>query len=233
MFALSLSSLRPLAFAGLAVSLAVSTASAAYLIEVDIDGADDGVLTFNPHFSFGADTTIASQSAAGGAFGLTGGDSIFGGDGVNFPDTYLYRYNPAIDSDNLVIPAGTDLGDGELATGILGGNPGLYAVYATWPYTDNVSGGLTDFSVQSDDDSFFISLDQNSNGDKWIKLGEILWSSGTVTVAQSSQSNTFVSMRSAGVLFESLSDFAVPEPSAAALLGIPLLLGLLARHRRQ
>jgi hypothetical protein len=30
---------------------------AAYLVEVDIDGLDDGVLVFSPDFSFGGDTT--------------------------------------------------------------------------------------------------------------------------------------------------------------------------------
>ena len=215
--------------------LAFSSAQAAFVMDLDTDGADDGVVTYNPGFSFGGDTTTAAQSALSLAYGLSGGDSIFGGDGVNLPETYLYRYDPALDSDNLAIPAGTDLGGGNLASGITGGSPGLYAVYATWPYTENVSGGDTDFAVETTGDSFFLSLDQNFKGNEWIKLGEILWTSGDITVTQSSQSNTFVSMRSAGMLFEALDriDPTIPEPSAIALLGIPALLGLLAIRRRR
>ena len=59
----------------------LSTAQAGYIIEIDTDGADDGVLTYNADFSFGGDTTTASQSATATVFGATGGDSIFGGDG--------------------------------------------------------------------------------------------------------------------------------------------------------
>ena len=82
---------------------------AAFLIQIDTDGLDDGVLTYNSHFTFGGDTTTASQSAPSTAYGLSAADSIFGGDGVAEPDTYVYRYNPTSDADNLAT-AGIELG---------------------------------------------------------------------------------------------------------------------------
>ena len=219
-----------LAFAGL-----VNTASAALIFEIDIDGADDGVLTFNPNFSFGGNTTIASQSATSTAFGTSGADSIFGGDGVAIPDTYLYSYAPDTEPDNLVIPAGQDLGDGNVATGFTGGGSGLYRVYATWPFTTNVSGGLTTYNVTTTGDAFSVSIDQNRGGaglgDVWVRLGDIDYSSGAITVEQTAGSNSFVSMRAYGLLFEPAP---IPEPSSALLLlfgAVPLV--RLVRQRQR
>lgn len=201
------------------------SAQAAYLLEIDTDGKDDSVLTYNPGFSFGGDTTTASQSAASPAFGMTDGDSIFGGNGVNLPDTYVYVHSPDSQADNLVVPAGTDLGNGNLGSGLAGGIPGLYAVYATWPSTTNVSGGLTQYEVITNGDMFTVQIDQNNKGGNWFKLGEINYTDGTIRVGQTAGSNTFVSMRAAGVLFE-----RVPEPATLSLLAIGSL--LIARRRR-
>jgi hypothetical protein len=196
-------------------------ASAAYLFEIDTDGADDGVLTLNSRFSYGGDTNAASQSAPSSAFGTSGADSIFGGNGVNEPDTYVYLYDPATEGDNLVVPAGTDLGSGNLAGGLASGAAGLYRVYATWPLSSNISGGLTNFDVSTAADSFSVSLDQNDLGNEWILLGEVLYDSTLgpdISVTQTSSSNTFVSMRAYGLLFE-----RVPEPSTALLLSLGLI----------
>ncbi len=209
---------------------------AAFLVEVDIDGADDGVLTYSPHFSYGADTTTASQSAASVAYGLTGGDSIFGGNGVNSFDTYVVTYAPDVDGDNLVIPAGTDLGEGNLATGLAAGGAGLYSVFAAWPFTTNVSGGLTQFTIDTAGDNLVVDMNQNDaadlagtegRGDVWVKLGEINYTSGSIVVTQSpTVANTFVSQRLAGVLFE-----PVPEPSTS-LLAILAAMMFLCQSRR-
>ncbi len=209
----------------------LQSVQAGYLLEIDTDGADDGVLTYNPNFSFGGDTTTASQSAPSSAFGMTGGDSIFGGDGSAFVDTYVYSYDPSSQADNLAIPGGTDLGGGVLASGLSGGAPGVYAVFATWPFTQNVNGGDTTFTATTAGDSFVMSLDQNAggagSGNTWIKLGEINWTGGAITLSQEAGSNTFVSMRAAGVLFE-----VVPEPSVFALSSFGLLALMAARGRR-
>jgi hypothetical protein len=197
--------------------LSWASVDAAYLLEIDIDGMDDGVLTLNPGFSYGGDTTTASQSASASAFGLTGGDSIFGGNGAAEVDTYVFTYSPDSQSDNLVTTPGFDLGEGNLATGLTGGGAGRYAVYATWPFTENVSGGDVGFEVLTAGASFSVSIDQNGRGDAWVKVGDIDYSSGAITVNQTAGENTFVSMRGSALLFEQ-----VPEPGTAVLVGFAL-----------
>lgn len=219
--------------------LATAPTTAAYLLEIDTDGADDGVLTFNPNFAFGGDTTTASQSVAASAFGLTGGDSIFGGDGVAELDTYLYSYDPTSDADNLVIPAGTDLsGSGDLASGLAGGLPGVYAVYATWPATTGVSGGLVTYDLLNPSGAVVATtqIDQNGLTGLWVELFEapLAFSpldplDDTFTLRQTAGANTFVSQRAAAVLFEYVGP--IPEPSAA-LLTLVASAALLARGSR-
>lgn len=213
------------AASALAALWAGSSALAGYIIEIDTDGQDDGVLTYNAGFNFGGDTSTASSSVAATAFGTTGGDSIFGGDGVNLVDTYVFAYSPESQVDNLFIPAGIDLGEGNISTGAAGGGHGLYRVYALWPYTENVSGGLVNFDVVAPGDAFQASLDQNFRGDAWVLLGEIDYTGGVITVTQRSTSNTFISMRAHGVLFQ-----AVPTPGAGALF---LMAGGFAARRRR
>lgn len=214
-----------------AAGMLAPMASAAYLFEIDTDGQDDGVLTFNSNFSFGGDTTTASQSAAAQLVGATGGDSIFGGNGSLMPDTYLYTYNPGVDGDNLALAEGTDLGGGNFSTGIAAGGAGRYRVYAGWPVTSNVSGGLVTYDVTTAGDSFSVMIDQNTpnavpnTAADWVLLGEIDFTSGSIDVAQMSGNNTFVSMRAYGLLFE-----PVPAPSGLAVIGVAGLFG--ARRRR-
>ena len=212
-------------------ALMVGSVSGAYLLEIDTDGENDGTVTFNGNFSFGGDTTTASQSSASAAFGTSGADSLFGGDGSVLADTFVFTYSPDSMADNLAVGAGQNLGDGNFATGMLGGAPGVYAIYATWPFTQNVSGGLTNFEAVTAGDGFSFSIDQNGGGvglgNEWYKLGEISYVGGGIEVFQSATANTFVSMRSYGLLFE-----AIPEPSGTvlALLGSSML--LCARRRR-
>lgn len=187
-----------------AVGLAMSSAYGARVIEVDVDGRDDGVLTYSPYFSFGGDTTAANQSVKGAALGLSGGDSIYGGNGSN--DTYVFSYTPGAHADNLFLDPGTPLGNGDYATGAAGGGPGRYAVYATWPTTSNVAGGLTNYQVVTAGSGASFAVDQNSVGNVWVKLGEVDYTSGPITVTQTPTSNTLsVTMRAAGVLFELVS----------------------------
>lgn len=216
--------------------LVAHTTHAAYIIEVDTDGLDDGILTYNPDFSFGGDTTVAYQSIPSLAYGMTGGDSIFGGNGVNLPDTYVFTYNPSTDADNLAIPIWTELGEAgysSTATGLAGGVPGIYSVYATWPHTTSVSGGATRFSGSTSGDTFVTDFDQNGGGigigHYWYKVGEINWTSGDITVTmQPTGINTYTSMRAAGMLFEYEQ---IPEPSVLTMLGFGSFMVLFVRRR--
>jgi hypothetical protein len=210
--------------------LALATAqmaSAAFIIEVDTDGLDDGILAFSPNFSFGGDTTTASQSGASTAVGLTGGDSIFGGNGMNSSDTYVFSYEPGVDGDNEAFAAGTPLNnDGDVASGLAAGGTGLYNVYVTWPITDNISAGSEPTNFRLTDgtsDLFTSSYDPNggdgantgvSTGNEWIFVGSAVLDAGTeYQLIQTSSANGFVSMRSSGAMF----DLQVPEPSTIVL----------------
>ncbi|MDA7882569.1 PEP-CTERM sorting domain-containing protein [Akkermansiaceae bacterium] len=212
----------------------IAPSSAAYLLAIDVDGSNDGAITFNSNFSFAGDTTIAATSSQESfAFGMPVSDSLFGGNGIIETDTYMYSYSPSLDPDNLPAPIGTPLGNGNFATGVSTGGQGTYSVYATWPFTDNVTGGLTTYNVITLGDAFNVQIDQNGGGlgagNEWIKLGEIEWSSGEILVTQTSSSNTFVSMRAAGLLFEPIR--SVPEPTISGLLILSAAGMLFARRR--
>ena len=211
-------------------------AHAAYVLAIDIDGVDDVSITYNPLFSFGGDTTTASTSIKSTAFGMPTGNSIFGGDGSSSPDTYVFTYNPGVNGDNLVLAPGQPLGNGNFASGITAGGTGLYNVYATWPFTFNVSGGDTLYETVTSGSSDSRSINQNGPfdaglGNVWVLVGQVQYTSGAITVTQAAGTNTFVSMRAAGLLFEPVRQDAVPEPSTYLLVGLGLF-GVFLRRRR-
>lgn len=249
-------------------------AEAAFVIEPDIDTLDDGAFTPSPNFSFGNDTVNASTSiyvqdgpyplvvdSGNPLIGTTGGDSIFrgidaaGGNPLQ-PHTYLYSYAPGVDGDNTAIPAGAALNDdGDAGYGLRAGPSGVYRVYATWPQSQNNSGGpvrytlndggsdiaTTDVVQNEDVDLMFwpgpnnagvpdgsTGVDGNLKGNEWEFLFEVTLDASTsyVLTQQPTLANSFVSMRSGGVLFE-----LVPEPTTA-LLAMAGLVGFMSVRRR-
>ncbi|MEQ9459962.1 MAG: hypothetical protein RIG82_03280 [Phycisphaeraceae bacterium] len=220
---------------GLFMAAAAANTQAAFIIEVDTDGADDAAVTYHPNFAFAGDTTTASTSSAAlGVPGLTGGNSIFGGNAVNEPDTYVFRYTPGIDADNFSPAPATPINATDAFRGIAGGVTGNYRIYATWPFTTGVSAIPTTYTLNGSDSSSIIVAAINQNnpsnapnsgfGNQWLLLGEVALTQGvTYKLVQTSSQNTFVSMRAAGIMFEA------PEPASAALL---LGIGCLITRRR-
>jgi hypothetical protein len=209
----------------LAVVTVAAPLQAAFLVEADSDGAVVGLA--NDHF-----TGTPRWSIPSGAYGVTTDQSAYGNTVVADPDVYQYRYTPGTDADNLTIPAGTDLGNGDLATGLTGGGNGLYNVYTTWPDSANVASLATIAITHDGGEEILTNVNMNTgqSGDPggnnaWLLIAEgiELTAGNTYTVTQSAP-DAWTSMRSHGVLWE-----AVPEPVSLSLLGI----GALFIHRRR
>ena len=204
------------------VLLLHSISSAAFIVEAHETGLA------NDNFEFGGDTLFASESIPSTAVGLTAEHSIFGGDGLNEPDLYIFEYNPARGEDNVNFTAGTALGstDGSpgneyVATGKSGGVSGIYNVYITSPATTNVSGGLSLITLTQAGDDIELDIDLNNEGtgpnsqvnngrgfvgglnNAWYLLGSVEYQANqTYTVTLEAGSNTFVSQRVHGILWE-------------------------------
>jgi hypothetical protein len=227
--------------------LCSGTCNAAFVVAVDLDPTG-GQQSLNPNFSFGGDTTVASDSTPSAAVGLGVHQSLFGGNGVETGDTYIVSYTPGTDLDNYSPSAGTLLGSTtgfgtELSSGIAGGGTGFYNVYLTVPESTNVAAEGSTVTVTGDLAPTIAVLDLNSGGtgsdldpgapfvggavNSWYKVGTVHLTAGTTyTLTMEANNNTFVSQRLAGVMWE-----PVPELSSAALcfMGVG---ALLIRRRR-
>jgi len=147
-------------------------------------------------------------------------------------------YSPDSTADNLVVPNGQALGEGNLGTGAVGGVADLYRIYATWPFTANVlAPGNVKYDVSTGGDSFSSTINQDDidgaspfagRGSVWVLLGTINYTSGAITVDQQPDppNSAFVSMRFDALLFE-----RVPEPTTLALLSVGSLLMMRRRQR--
>lgn len=225
------------------VGLVASTATAQAAFIVGAHSSEKG----NANFT----ATGGGASVASAAVGLTGSNSWFGGNAVDPDrDTYVFSYTPGTDVDNTSFTAGDILGsttgypgNGNVATGITGGESGLYNVYFTAPASTNVSGGGSDFTLTQDGSDIVIEdVDQNNGGtgpdtdpgeafvgganNAWYLLGTVELTAGTnYTVTMEANANTFVSQRAHAVMYE-----MVPEPTSFALAGLAGL-GFLRRRR--
>lgn len=209
--------------------------------------------TSDSNFSFGGDTTSASSSIASFAVGV-GGSSLFGGNGTA-TDTYVFSYTPGTDADNFSPAAGSLLGSTtgfgtELASGVAGGGSGTYNVYWTTPETTNANAAGAIFTLESDGgDVVTAALNGNNGGtgadldpgpafvgganNAWLLIGTVTLTAGnTYTVTQEAVTPSFVSMRSAGIMWEAVASAPeIPEPGSAILLAGMVGLGVLKRRK--
>ncbi|MCA9229310.1 MAG: PEP-CTERM sorting domain-containing protein [Planctomycetales bacterium] len=232
-----------------AMLLCATQSQAAFVAAVDLDTSATQVL--HPNFSFGGDTTSASSSALSYAVGLPPHQSIFGGNGLNFGDTYIMSYTPGTDADNFFPAAGSLLGSvtgfgTELASGAVGGGSGLYNVYVTVPSSANVNVAGSNFTITGDGAPVVlnaVNLNDGGTGadldpgaafvgganNAWFLLGSVQMTAGvTYTMTQDANANSFVSQRLAGVMWEK----QIPEPTSIALIGMGGV-ALLAGSRRR
>lgn len=198
----------------LAVLLVVASgAQAAFMVEAHSSGKASAT-------NF---TGAGSNSTKSTAIGCTASNSLFLTSAGS--RDYVYRYTPGVDLDNTALTAGTDLGNGDLATGLTGGATGLYNVYITWPASTNVNAAGAKLTITNDATDVVIAMvNMNTGGtgnpggnNAWLKIAENvqLTAGTTYTVTQTALAASYVSMRSHGVMWEQ----QVPEPASLLLLG--------------
>lgn len=200
-------------------------------------GSVYGAFIVEAHSSGLANENFASPysepraSIPSGALGLTATNSIFGGNELvpDKPDTYIYSYTPGVNVDNVFIASGTDLGNGDLASGLTGGESGLYNVYITWPGSSGTNPAGSLIEITNDGDTVVLNpVGQNlgqtgdpGGSDAWLLIAEgiSLTEGVTYKVTQVANVDSWVSQRSHGVMWEE-----VPEPGTMLLFGAGTLL---------
>lgn len=209
----------------------ISCAEAVFIVEPYLDGRGTANFTGTPYWS----------STKGTALGLKATKTAFGSS-ASFPDIYTFSYTPGVDADNFDVPLDNRyFGNGEYSTNLTGGQTGYYNVYITWiPTTGMVS--LCNVTVNYEGGSVTLSnLDMNTGGtsalaqsldvnpipgtvytganNNWLRIGTevLLQANQTYTVTQSATLDVYVSMRSAGVMWEYVR---VPEPTSLVIVGL-------------
>ena len=189
------------------IALVTVGAQAAIIVETHESGKAFENFEGTPRYSVTPSTAIGTIATS----------TAYGSTVVSDPDidVYVFSYAPVTDLDNTTIAAGTDLGNGDLASGLVGSAVGFYNVYTTWPASTSVTGGPAIFTVTYDGGTVVTSWDQNtgmSGGtNAWLLIAEGVFLSvgNAYTVTQVSTTGSWTSMRSGGVMWELVE--AAPE----------------------
>jgi hypothetical protein len=197
--------LQYVAVAVVALALLAANAQAAFLTEAHPSGvARENFLGVTNRLS------IPSYAPGLSTWGTATG-SVYGANdtGSDWP----FIYTPAFDKDNFHSPAGYDLKNGYVSSGLVGGAPGLYSVYMTWPLSDNPPADGCKITVSHDDGEVVLpavvqktgfSGSPGGNGG-WYRIAErIHLTTGTTYTIHliANAPASFPSMRCHGVLWE-------------------------------
>jgi hypothetical protein len=184
----------------LAIVFLAGTAQAVFIIEAHESGLANANYSGN-HYK----ASIPSL-----ALGRQATNSVFGG--TSAPHEYVYSYTPGVDLDNFSPATGTDLGNGDLASGLPGHGIWPYNVYITWPESLTVdASGCKIVTTNDGADVVLDPVNMNTGGTgtpggnyAWWKIAEnIRLTPGlTYTITQTANSTAYCSQRSHGVLWE-------------------------------
>lgn len=184
------------------IALITAGAQAAFVVEAVSGGMANANYTGSGRIStaYPRGSTAPGVQADNGVFGASG-DHV-----------YVFSYTPGTDTDNVTFPQDTNLGNGNLASGLVGGRTGIYNVYATWCTSSNVhASGCYFTTAHNGTDTVTGTINQNqpSEGtDKWMLIaqGVTLTEGVTYTITQTANSTEYVSMRNHGVMWEAVSE---------------------------
>lgn len=249
--------------AALVVPLFVAHARAAFMVEAHSSGKANANFAVIPG---AGNATGASASTASSAAGVSATNSIFSSNNTiaGVVDVYRFSYTPGSNADNTAFAAGTALGNSSasdpdgagaglpvyaiaplMASGLVGGDTGLYNVYFTSPSSTNVNPAGSQFDITSDAPIVTlnpVNLNDTNTGpdevvggtftgganNRWLKIATVPLTAGTTyTVTVTSNVDSFVSQRAHGVMWERV----IPEPAALGLISTGL--GALALVRRR